>query len=47
MDKKLECLYCGNPMELVIGDKIQLGEREIPFSLIAFSRIFTGKKLLR
>ena len=34
MDKKLECLRCGNPMQLVKGDKIQLGERGIPFSHI-------------
>lgn len=34
MDNKLKCLRCNSPMEFVKSEKIQLGERGIPFSHI-------------
>jgi len=34
MDRKLKCLRCGNLMEFVKSEKVQLGERGIPFSHI-------------
>ncbi len=34
MDKKIECLRCNSPMEFIGSNKIQLGERGMPFSHI-------------
>ena len=35
MDKELKCLRCGNPLTLVEKDRIQLGDKAIPFSNFA------------
>ncbi len=32
MDKELKCLRCGSPMVLAESDRIQLGDKAIPFS---------------
>lgn len=35
MDKELKCLRCGKPMILAMSDRIQLGDKAIPFSHFA------------
>ncbi len=35
MDKELKCLRCGSPLTLVEKDRIQLGDKAIPFSSFA------------